>query len=67
MVVRIERGNSSTSMSRHREWIVREIDLLLFLAPPYIGKSTIAAELETILGDEAELLADFGARAASEL
>ena len=52
---------------RHRERVVREVDLLLLLVPLVHREIDDPAELEPVLVDEVELLADPVARLAGEL
>ena len=65
--VRIEREELVGLHVRHRERVVREVDLLLFLVPFEHREIDDPAEIETILGDQVQLLADLGARGAGEL
>ena len=67
VVVRIEREEFLDRHVRHREWIVREVDLLLLLVPFVHREIDDPAELEAVLGDQAELFADLGARGTGEL
>ena len=67
VVVRIEREEFLDAQVRHRERVVREVDLLLFLVPFVHREVDDPAEVEAVLGDQAELLADLGARGAGEL
>ena len=52
---------------RHRERIVGEVDLLLLLVPLVHREVDDPAELEAVLVDQPELLADLGAGGAGEL
>ena len=67
VVVRIEREEFLDRHVRHGERIVREVDLLFFLVPFVHREIDDPAEFEAVLGDQAELLADLGARGAGEL
>src|SRR5579862_4942662 len=51
----------------HREQVVREVDFLLLLVPLVHGKIDDPAQIEAVLGDQPELLPDFGARRTCEL
>ena len=63
----IEREEFVDRHVRHRERIVREVDLLLFLVPFVHREVDDPAELEAVLGDQIELVADLGARRTGEL
>ena len=63
----IEREEFLDRHVRHRERVVREVDFLLLLVPFVHREIDDPAELEAVLGDQAELLADLGARRAGEL
>src|SRR6185437_8353179 len=65
-VLGIERKEILDAQIRHRERIVREVDFLFFLVPLVHREIDDPAQIETTLGDPAELRADFGARGAGE-
>ena len=67
LVGRIEREEFFDAHVRHGERIVGEVDLLLVLVPLIHREIDDPAELETVLGDQAELLADPRARGAGKL
>ena len=62
----VEREKFLDRQVRHRERIVREVDLLLLLVPFVHREIDDPAELEAVLLDQVELLADLGARRARE-
>ena len=64
---RIEREKLVDVHVRHRERVVGEVDLLLLLVPFVHREVDDPAEVEAVLGDEAQLLADLGARRPREL
>ena len=66
LVVRIEREEFLDRQVRHRERVVGEVDLLLFLVPLVHREIDDPAELEAVLGDQPKLFADLRARRAGE-
>ena len=67
LVVGIEREELVDLHVRHRERVVGEVDLLLLLVPLVHREVDDPAELEAVLVDEVEFLADLGARGTGEL
>src|SRR5882724_6571130 len=66
-VVRIELKEIRSWHVRHRERVMREVDLLLLLVPFVHRKVDNPTELEPVLGDEIELLAHLVACRTREL
>ena len=62
----VEREEFLDAQVRHRERVMREVDFLLLLVPFVHREIDDPAELEAVLGDQAEFLADLGARGAGE-
>src|SRR5262249_55807425 len=59
LIRRIKRQKLIRRHIRHREWIVREVDLLLLFVPFVHREVDDPAELETVLGRKPKLAADF--------
>ena len=62
----VEREKFLNRQIRHREWVVREVDLLVLLVPFVHRKIDDPAQLEAVLRDQAEFFADLGSRGAGE-
>src|SRR6185312_9339984 len=67
LVARVEREELIDLDVRHRERVVRKIDLLFFVVPLVHREVDDPAEFEAALGDEPEFLAHFRARRSGKL
>ena len=66
LVRSLEREELVDRQVRHRERIVREVDLLVFLVPFIHRKVDDPAQFEAVLGRRAKLFANLGARRSGE-